>query len=224
MDRALAILAAFETCTAPVGLSDLARATGFYKSTLLRLLISLDAAGYVSRLRDGRYALGPMAVRLGNAYERINPFRVHVLPAMRDLVEAGYESASFHVLQDATTRLCLLRTNSRHATLDSVAAGQILPLRRGAPGRVLLAFTDLADPALGEVRSAGHAVSFGERDPLCAGVACPVWGPGARLGGALSLSGPRERFTQDAVATMLAALIAAADLVSKTLGGTRPLA
>ncbi len=161
-----------------------------------------------------------MAIRLGNAYERINPFRAHVLPAMQDLVEAGYESASFHVLQDATTRLCLLRMNSRHATLDSVAAGQVLPLRQGAAGRVLLAFTATKDPSLAQVRSTGYAVSFGERDPLCAGVACPIWGPGARLGGALSLSGPRERFTDDAVARMIPALLAAAASVSRALGGT----
>nr|WP_210261290.1 IclR family transcriptional regulator [Enterovirga sp. DB1703] len=222
VDRAFAILGALADDPEPSTLAELARRTGFYKSTILRLLSSVEAAGYVTRLRDGRYGLGPSAFRLGLAYERQNPLRLHVVPVLSDLVERGTESASFHVLHGPGTRLCLFRVNSRHSTLDRVEAGDILPLGRGAAGRVLVAFSPDSGPEQEPLRRAGYALSRGERDPSCAGLAAPVFGPGGDLAGALSLSGPGERFTDEAVAAMRGLLLEAAENLSRSLGADRP--
>ena len=218
VDRALLIVAAIAQEPAPQTLAEIARSTGYYKSTILRLIASLVAAGYVER-RDDRYGLGLMAFRLGLAYERANSLRSIVLPVLKNLVAQGTESASFHVRQSAESRLCLFRVDSGHATRDTVHAGQVLPLRRGAAGRVLLAFGGEPEPAFEAIRSAGFALSLGERDPICAGLACPVLGPEEQARGALSVSGPRERFTEAAVALMLPLLLAAAREVTRPLGG-----
>jgi DNA-binding IclR family transcriptional regulator len=218
VDRALVILASLQAQDAPCTLAALARLTGLYKSTLLRLLASLLGAGYVAQLPDGRYAIGPAAVRLNLAYERQNPLRQHVLPVLQDLVRHGTESASFHVRHDAGMRLCLLRVNSGHPTLDRVEAGDILPVRHGAAGRVLLAFGDGPAPHHQTLRTDGYALSTGERDPSCAGLAAPVFGPAGRLAGALSLSGPKERFTPETIARMRGLLLAAAGVLSLSLG------
>ncbi|MAM12468.1 MAG: IclR family transcriptional regulator, partial [Rhizobiaceae bacterium] len=45
VDRALKIVAALEASTMPRNLSEISRATGLYKSTILRLLESLQDAG-----------------------------------------------------------------------------------------------------------------------------------------------------------------------------------
>ena len=208
VDRAFAILGALAERDDPGALADIARATGFYKSTILRLAASLEAAGYLTRLPDGRWMLGGSAHRLGLAYERQNPLRRHVVPVLRDLVEQGTESASFHV-RHGEARLCLFRVNSHHSTLDRVEAGAILPLDRGAAGRILR----------GD-ETHRTALSRGERDPSCAGLAAPVFGP-AGLVGALSLSGPGERFTEEAVAQMETLLLAATDRIGQALG-SRP--
>ncbi|MEC9431722.1 MAG: IclR family transcriptional regulator C-terminal domain-containing protein [Pseudomonadota bacterium] len=229
VDRALSVLAAIEQAEEAPTLSDLSRATGLYKSTILRLLESLQGHGYVSRMQEARYALGPAVRRLGMAYERRNPLRDLIEPVMAELVEAGCESPSFHVRQDARLRLCLFRRESNHSTLDRVHAGDLLPLDRGAAGRVILA-CDGGETAPGggvggggegaaAIRAAGWALSLGERDPDCAGLAAPVYGPHRRLIGALSLSGPRERFSPDNIAAMRARLIPAAEALSKALGG-----
>ncbi|MEE3101452.1 MAG: helix-turn-helix domain-containing protein, partial [Pseudomonadota bacterium] len=117
VDRALSVLAAIEQAEEAPTLSDLSRATGLYKSTILRLLESLQGHGYVSRMQEARYALGPAVRRLGMAYERRNPLRDLIEPVMAELVEAGCESPSFHVRQDARLRLCLFRRESNHSTL-----------------------------------------------------------------------------------------------------------
>ena len=216
VDRAMSILAALEQAAAPVTLAELAAATDLYKSTLLRLLVSLERAATVVRRSDQRYVLGPFAFRLGRAYEATHPLRACLLPLMQSLVDAGAESPSFHVAHDAHTRLCLLRIDSNHSTLDRVRAGDLLPLARGAPGKVLRAF------AGGAAGAPLVHTSFGERDPLCGAVACPVFGPGGELLGALSLSGPLDRFTPPRVRRMSGPLLDAAAAATRALGGAWP--
>ncbi len=216
VDRALHILMALEEAGGPLALADLARATGMYKSTLLRLLVSLEKAHLVGRGLDQRYMFGPLAFRLGRAYEATFHLKACLVPVMQALVEAGTESPSFHVIHDERTRLCVLRIDSRHSTLDRVDVGDIFPLDRGAAGTVLTAFRNHipTSKSISIVR-----VSYGERDPSCAAVACPVFRAGNELAGALSLSGPLERFTAPAVETMKSLLLEAAKKASRALGG-----
>lgn len=222
VDRAIAIVAAVESRTEPCSLADLSVMTDLYKSTILRLLISLEGSGYITRLQDGRYSLGPMTFRLGLSYERANPLREIVLPILQALVQDGTESASLHIRRDATSRLCVLRVDSNHSTLDRVQAGDILPVERGAAGRILLAFSNEPGRLYHQLRQNYFAMSMGERDPACAGVACPVFGPDGAVRAALSLSGPRERFTPAAIARMRDQLFVAAKDVTMKLGGKYP--
>lgn len=65
VDRAFLILSAFQEGDVSLTLAILARRTGLYKSTILRLMQSLIRAGYVIRLPDGNYAVGASAAKLG---------------------------------------------------------------------------------------------------------------------------------------------------------------
>jgi DNA-binding IclR family transcriptional regulator len=222
VERALAIVGVLETADQPITLAGLAARTGFYKSTALRLLGSLIANGYVTRLPDGTYDLGPTAFRLGAAFTRKNALGHHVLPALQHLVDLGTESASFHVRQNADHRLCLFRVNSGHATLDRVEAGQSYALLRGAAGHIILAYDGAAGPRYDAIRANGNDVSLGERDPSCAAVAAPVFGPRGMLVGVISLSGPRERFGEMQIAKMKRVLGPVAEDLTHKLGGEWP--
>lgn len=68
VDRALFVLSAFRLGDTSIGLAELAQRSGLYKSTLLRLLASLEHAALVQRLPDGRYSLGPEVARLNAVY------------------------------------------------------------------------------------------------------------------------------------------------------------
>lgn len=225
VDRAFSIIAALEASSMPRNLSEISRQTGLYKSTILRILQSLQTAGYVVRIDESKYALGPTIMQLGLAYERANPLRHLFLPVMQRLVDAGSESPSFHIRQTADERLCLFRVNSNHSTLDRVHTGDRLPMDRGAAGKVLLAFDE--EPAHGAemeaIRRDCIAVSLGERDKFCAGVAAPVFSQRNRLLGALSFSGPRERFTPADVERMKDTILSAARELTAELGGNFPI-
>lgn len=225
VDRALTILRAFEGegDPEPLTLAALARRTGLYKSTMLRLMVSLQAFGYIVQLPDGRYHLGPTPFRLGSVYQRGNRLYDHVMPVLRTLVAQGTESPSFHIRHDAKLRLCVLRIDSQHSTLDRVSAGALLPLDRGAAGTIILAFDGAHGEKYDRAREANWAVSYGERDPDCAGIASPVLGADDRLVGALSVSGPKSRFTDDNVRKMSAQVIEAARRITHSLGGKPPV-
>ncbi len=219
VDRAMGVIAAVCTATSPPTLSELAGLTGQHKSTLLRLMVSLERSTVVIRRQDQRYVLGPLAFRLGRAYEVSHHLTEFLLPVMQALVDRGMESPSFHVLQDDQTRLCLMRLDSRHSTLDRVRAGDVLPLKKGAAGKVLRKYqpgndTVAAPPVI--------ETSYGERDPLCGAVAAPVFGPGSIVLGALSLSGPLERFNEVTTRKMSKPLLDAAEAATHALGGSWP--
>jgi DNA-binding IclR family transcriptional regulator len=222
IDRAMAILAALEAAGEPLTLAELASAVKLYKSTLLRLLASLRRCNIVTRRADQRYALGHFALRLGRAFEATLHVEESVVPVLEWLVSQGTESPSFHVQQDAKLRLCLYRIDSAHPTLDRVREGDLLPMNRGAPGKILSAFAKGA----GSVSADTPLVrtSFGERDPSCGAVSAPVFGPDGELVGALSLSGPLERFSEVAVKRMSKLILIAAERATTSLGGEWPVA
>lgn len=219
VDRALAIVDAVAQHTDPITLADLSRATGFYKSTLLRLIASLEKAALVMRRPDGRYALGPYAYRLGRAYETTYRLTETVQPLLQGLVDQGTESASFHVYHDERSRLCLLRVDSHHSTLDRIRVGDLLPLDRGAAGKLLTAYLVKHQ---GPDEAGLTMISMGERDPDCAAVASPVFGPDGNMCGAISLSGPKERFTATAIKKMSRLTMEAAAAATRALGGHWP--
>lgn len=217
VDRALTIATVLAQSGTTLTLADLARLTGMYKSTLLRLLASLQRGGLVVHRSDKRYALGPLAFLFGRAFDKTYGLKDAIQPVLQWLVAHNTESPSFHVLHGKDTRLCLFRIDSPHATLDRVREGDVLPLTRGAGGRALVAWA----PGSGS-QAPLVFTSFGERDPLCAAVACPVFGPSGLLLGVLSLSGPLERFSELAVQRMSGLLLNAAETATRSLGGQWP--
>jgi len=218
VERALGVLDAFRHGDDALALAELARRTGLYKSTILRLIASLERYGYLRQLADGRYALGPAPARLAQVYQ--HSFRIGnvVLPELEQLSRKSGETASFYV-RDGNGRVCLHRIEPVRAVRYIVREGDRFPLDRGASGKVLRAFGPRPDRQQAQVRERMWAASFGERDPEAASVAAPVFGMGQELKGALAISGPRERFTPERVAEFARLLLAAAPRVSSALGG-----
>jgi DNA-binding IclR family transcriptional regulator len=208
VERALAILGAFREGEAALSLAELAARTGLYKSTILRLLASLERGRCVERQADARWALGPMLFRWGSLYAHASPVERHLPGALQALARISGETASFWV-RHGGERLCRARVRGASPIRDELNEGDLLALPLGAGGRVLSA----ADP-----RALGTVATFGERNPETAAVAAAVFGPGGTLAGALGISGPRARVEarQDA---HRAAVARAAEDLTRRLGG-----
>ncbi len=193
VDRALMVLGAFRKGDGALTLAELAVRTGLVKSTTLRLLASLQNFGLVERQEDGGYSLGLEITRLNEVFTASFSIEQVVLPAMRTLAAKTGESVAFHVRQ-GDRRLCLYRVESQHPLREHGNAGDLLPLERGAGGRVLLAFSGAAGPVYDTVRKNGVAIMRADRVPDLAGISAPVFGHGKKLVGAITLIVPLTRF------------------------------
>lgn len=220
VDRALSVIGCFSDGDATLSLHELSERSGLYKSTILRLTISLERAGYLLRMPDKSFALGPEVMRLGALYQRSFRLDRLVRPMLRDLTRETSESASFY-RREGSKRVCLFREDSHHPIRDHIREGDILTLDRGAAGHVLTAFSSPKLDSAERIRLMQllPMVSYGERDTETAAMSVPVFAGRSTLVGALGLSGPLTRFTPERVAAMAPALTAAGRNLSVALGG-----
>ncbi|MEK8026941.1 MAG: hypothetical protein RLY78_1342 [Pseudomonadota bacterium] len=217
VDRAISLLTAFQPGESALTVTELAERTRLYNSTVLRLLASLAHGRLLRRTADGRWALGPEVARLGALYTASFSLEDVVLPEMRELVARTQESVAFHVRQ-GEQRLVLLRVDSPQLLRDHVRAGDVLPLDRGAGGRVLMACSGAPGRLYDQVRQDGYVMVTGDRIPGLVGISAPVWRTGTELAGALTLTAPEIRVQPSFVDE----LRASAARLTQALGGRAP--
>lgn len=222
VERALSILDAFGPEDRGLSLAALSVRTGLYKSTILRLIGSLERLEYVRRTESSTYRLGPSLGRLGALYRLHDDLAELIRLQLRILVEKTDETAAFFV-RAGDHRLCLYRLNSSKPVRHHLDEGAMLPLDHGATGRVLLAFSGEPGTFYDEIRGKGYYFSRGERDPDAAAIAVPVFDRDSMLRGALSVSALITRLGEKEAENTLGALRESADALQATLGSSDDL-
>jgi DNA-binding IclR family transcriptional regulator len=76
---------------------------------------------------------------------------------------------------------------------------------------------------LEQVRATGWATSEGERIPGVAAIAAPIFVPGEKVAGAITLVAPSARLGEEQRARYVPLVCAAADRISRDLGYARTL-
>jgi len=217
VDRALTLLTLFGSTRAPMTLRELAELSRLYKSTVLRLLASLEHAGLVLHAADGRYVLGPTIARLNAAYMASFSLEAVVMPELRALVGRTTESAAYHIRQ-GDQRICLYRVDSTQPVRDHIRVGDVMPLDKGAGGRVLMAFAGAKGDLYDAIRRERVAVLAGDRVPELAGISAPVFDASGNLTGAVTLTMPAARLDP----LQSADVLDAARRITEHLGGVFP--
>ena len=197
-------------------MTELAQRTRLYNSTVLRLLASLAHGGLMQRTAEGQWTLGPEVARLASLYSASFSLEDVVLPEMHALVARTQESVAFHIRQ-GEQRLVLFRVDSPQLLRDHVRAGDLLPLDRGAGGRVLMAYGGAKGRLYDQVRRDGYVMITGDRIPGLAGISAPVWRSGPELVGALTLTVPEQRLQP----SLIEELKASAKRLTEALRGTQ---
>ncbi|WP_136247675.1 helix-turn-helix domain-containing protein [Halomonas borealis] len=117
VERALTVLEVFDSPHDAFSLAELAEATGFYKSTLLRLLGSLSRFDYAQRGDDGRWRLGGSPVRLARRHAPSQHLATRVQPWLDRLAAETGETAALlagHADQVECRLVALPETGLRH--------------------------------------------------------------------------------------------------------------
>lgn len=221
--RALSLMEAFQVGESSLSLAELSRRAGMHKTTALRLARTLALSQYMVQTDDGVWRLGPAAGWLGARYQAGFDVNNVVEPALHQLVKETGESASFYV-REGDIRSCVARVEGPQSVRHNVRIGERLPLSRGAPGRVILAFSGAAGEPYEAIRKRGFHISLGEREAEVASVAAPVFGLNWRLLGSMCISGPSSRLTKTRLEKHAKHVIRAANQLSYALAGTRSAA
>lgn len=218
--KALGLLNLVSLQEEDVGLTDLARLARLDKATTRRLLVELEAYGFVEQDEASRrYRLGPTPVRLARMREARFPFVRSAIPFVRALAERTGETC--HLAEFANGELRSLHVEApARANRINVEIGVSLPLHATASGLALLSrldavrvaallrpplesFTEetLTDPhslrqRLAEARERGWSIS---RNGLEAGVvstAAAIVAPDGQPVGTLAIAAPDSRVEQ----------------------------
>lgn len=216
VQRALDILSLLSEERPVVTIREIADETGLAKTTVIRLVQTLENLGLLWAGTNG-YLPGPGLWRWAHLARSSWELPPETRQAMRDLGARRRETVNLYMLRDIY-RVCVAQQESPQPLRHVVHIGDELPLWAGAASKVLL--RDAPDSLLtriavsspygeghvkrlrewiDEAHHQGWAESHGEREDGLSAVAVPLLGRSGTVVAALSLSGPTVRFTDDKV-------------------------
>ena len=222
LERGLRILGEFNRRNQVVSPPDLARRMELPRSTVFRLLTTLENMGFVERTESGReFRLGLAVLRLGFEYLASLPLNELGQPLLRRLADEIAYPCNI-VVRDGRSIVYLARVSPQHQAspfVSVVNVGTRLPAHATVLGRMLLADLSLgqlhalypedelekysaATPrtvkALSELvredRQRGHVVGEGFYEPNISSIAAPVRDHSGHIVAALGVTINAGRF------------------------------
>lgn len=249
MDKAfvkgLRLLETLASSEQPRGVTDLANELKFTKSNVHRLLVTLQAQGYVRQIpSSSAYELTTKIWGLGSkVIHRMGLIDI-ARPAMTRLAEITGETIHLSVLED-TEVVYVDKIESAHLVRAHTSVGMRAPAFTMATGKAMLAhlpddylerfrphmrrYTDTTRMTIQElrkdialVRSQGYSsVLHGEWREGIAACACAIVGRSGELAGAIGVSGPDTRVKRKQIKEYAVHVMDAARTIGEALGYPR---
>jgi IclR family pca regulon transcriptional regulator len=244
LGRGLALLDCFIDRPGPHSLIDLSRQVGLGMPTSLRLIRTLEEAGYVRQdPLTKRYRLSWKLLQLQDVTASILDYADMARPYLEDLASTLGESTGMAVLDDTDVRYAI-RVSSTRIVSANIPPGSLFPPHATAMGKVLLAGLDPAvvcalaaqrpfqrfTPTtltdvdallehLADVAERGYAASNEEWEPGLRSIAAPVRTRDGRVVAAVCVTVVRPGVTIQAMERdFLTGLLRTAEAISSELG------
>lgn len=249
VERAFKLLRAIAAGDIAANVSETARSLGLSRTTIIRLLATLEAEQMIERRSDGagwKLGLG-IAGLAGQALVGSDIVQVGD-PILRELAEMLGLSAHIGVLDGRDVLYVARRTPNVHL-VSNVGIGSRLPAHATTLGRIILAFsgeedvatrfqgvrlkaaTDKTPTTLAALqrqievdRAAGIAWSDSNYEIGIASAAAPVFDRTGAIAGAINVTGPVASFTSVRRRKIEDAIRSAASQLSRGLGHVPPTA
>ena len=238
-----AILDCFSINRPELGVRETARQTGLSPSTIGRLMAAMKTLRILSQNPQTKaYTMGIRVLEWGGVFSASLDLRLKALPVMQELQRVSQESISLYIY-DGADRVCVERLESNLTVRIVTRVGRRLPLYAGSAGKAILAFlpserqdeiinqrplepltpNTITDEKclreeLARVRRVGYAVSHGEWILDASGVAAPILGWNNEVLGAITISGPSQRFSSEKVAQYASLVLEGAQQISIQMG------
>lgn len=216
VERSLDILICFIN-ERELSLTEISSRVNLNKSTVFRLLNTLEQKGFLIRNPDTeKYRLGFRIWELSTNLIGVDDPATLLLPEMTRLRDILDETISLYV-RDGYERIRIQSIESNQAIRRVAPVGIRLPLSVGASSKVLVAFEDpitrgsILDQLekkdsidrkefnriIKEVQEKGYATSFEEREIGAVAISFPIFNRNGDMIAVLSVSGPVNRLTEE---------------------------
>lgn len=231
--------------TQPVGLSELARTVGLPKSTVQRVLLTLQEVGWLrpTETTPTRWQLTYRAVAVVGRAGGGESLRDIAVPVMNDLQLATTETIHL-AAPDGDSLVLVERLDTSHRLRAFLPLGERIALHASATGLAYLSacaqdYLDdylarplpaqtpdtITDPdriraVVDDVRERGYSMNVGGLSLGISSLGAPIVGPSGVVA-AMSVSGPSSRITEDRFDELGAQVRDAAARISRGLGGER---
>ena len=236
VDRAAGLLLTVLEADEPVSFAALQSSSGLAKSTLSRLLSSLERHELVARDDDGTLRPGAALTRFAHSRRPTDELIEIARPAMEALSRETGEKINLAVLDGSDVQQ-ISQIDCTYL-MGGVNWGLLpIPLHASALGKVFLAYGAELPPGrlakltprtitsrqkleadLEATRERGWALADSELETGLIAVAAPIFTAGGSVVGAISISGPTLRMTREVTHHYGTILVAAARQISVSLG------
>jgi len=163
LERGLRLLCEFSRENRSLSAPELARRFGLPRSTVFRLLSTLESLGFVERTEGGRdYRLGLAVLRLGFEYLASLELTQLGMPLLQRLCDELHTACNL-VVRDGRSIVYVAKVAPPTPFASSVSVGTRLPAHATVLGRVLL--EDLSLAQLRELYPEGRLESFSPSTP-----------------------------------------------------------
>jgi len=242
IQRAVEVLRSFTEAEPELGVNEIARRLGLHKSTVSRMIATLQHEGLVGQNpQTGKYRLGLGLVSLaGVALGRLDVRGVSQ-PYLGDLVEISQETVNVTVL-DGGECVNIERVASPKPIRYVGWIGRRTPLHCTASGKVFLAhmtpeeriktlrfpltrytgktLVDLSglESQLPGICHQGYAIVHEEFEEGFSAIAAPVFDHTGKIAGTIAISGPTFRLGPGKIEAFIEPLLATTQKISSELG------
>lgn len=157
LDKCFAMLALFARSKKPLGVSDIAKALNFNKSTVFNIIHTLDDLGVLEKVAEGKFQFGTRLYILGRAAGRGSELISTVHPYLEEINQKTKLSA-FLGIRSGLTAVIIDKADTAFNIKIFSEIGMRIPLLAGAGGRAFLA--QLSDAEVDEILSTNELKKF----------------------------------------------------------------
>jgi DNA-binding IclR family transcriptional regulator len=245
VDRAISILQVLARHGA-AGVTEIAGELGAHKSTVFRLLATLEARGLVEQNAErGRYQLGYGVVQLAAGATKKHDLSLLSRTICHQLAETVHETVNV-AIHDGHAVISIDQVIGSAAVTTVNWVGQRTPMHATSAGKLFLAHMpgEQADAILAEglerytphtivdpaalkqqlvcARERGYACTVEEHEVGLAAVAAPIRSLDGQVVAAVTVSGPIFRLNEDTIPHVAQHVLAAAAEISQRNGYPKP--
>ncbi|ALC85792.1 IclR family transcriptional regulator [Bacillus sp. FJAT-22090] len=212
------------------------------KSSVYRMLISLEEMGFVVKGADSKYRLGLLFLTYGNLVSSRLDIRQIAYPIMQELHNELKEAINL-IIRQGDEAIYIEKVDVYQKVRLYTAIGRRSPLYAGACSRVILSFleddeinsylenVELKSFAMGTItdkeillesiknaRTNGYTISHSELEDHTSAIAAPIFNNKGEIIGGISIAGIEANYQKDQVDFFAKKAIDAANIISERLG------